>query len=320
MNTIHLQDRSSGSNAKITLDHGFNCYSWVVVDRGETFELLWANPVFETGTTRPAGNGIPILFPFAGRLRGKTLVYNGKSYPQPSDDRLGNAIHGLVLNRPWKLVEQSDTTATADFQASRDEPSLLAHWPADFKITATYRLAGPKLRLEIKIDNPSSGPLPFGLGTHGYYRVPLSPLLDAAERKECRLTVPAAKYWELEKMLPTGKLLPATGMRDLRNGAAIGDVKLDDVLTGLTANGNQIVTAIDDPKNKRSLQVRFDSAFRECVVFNPPHREAVCIEPYLSGPDAYNLEAQGIDTGLRTLATGESFVTWIEHELISQAK
>ncbi len=61
-----------------------------------------------------------------------------------------------------------------------------------------------------------------------------------------------------------------------------------------------------DPDNGRRLLLTFDDQFRECVVFNPPHREAVCIEPYTCVPDAFTLDERGIATGLRTMAPGES--------------
>jgi aldose 1-epimerase len=53
----------------------------------------------------------------------------------------------------------------------------------------------------------------------------------------------------------------------------------------------------------------FDDFFRACVVFNPPHRQAICIEPYSCIPNAYALAERGIDAGLRVLAPGESVAT-----------
>jgi aldose 1-epimerase len=52
--------------------------------------------------------------------------------------------------------------------------------------------------------------------------------------------------------------------------------------------------------------------FREIVVFTPPGRAAVCIEPYTCPTDAINLTARGIDCGWRTLGPGSEFHTWID--------
>ena len=50
-------------------------------------------------------------------------------------------------------------------------------------------------------ENPDTGPLPFGFGTHPYFRVPLGGTSGA----ECRVTVPVEDQWELEGLLPTGR-------------------------------------------------------------------------------------------------------------------
>src|SRR5688572_8288528 len=89
---IELTDAATGSRAKILAGFGFNCYSFEPVVDGERIETLWSAPDFEAGTARPSGSGIPILFPFAGRMRGTKFEFNGKEYNLPPGDALGNAI------------------------------------------------------------------------------------------------------------------------------------------------------------------------------------------------------------------------------------
>ena len=47
--------------------------------------------------------------------------------------------------------------------------------------------------------------------------------------------------------------------------------------------------------------------FRELVLYTPPHRQAICLEPYTCTTDAVNLGNRQIDAGWRALAPGE---TW----------
>jgi aldose 1-epimerase len=42
------------------------------------------------------------------------------------------------------------------------------------------------------------------------------------------------------------------------------------------------------------------------VAFTPPHRLAVCLEPYTCTTDAINLEQQGVNAGWRVLKPGTS--------------
>ena len=53
-----------------------------------------------------------------------------------------------------------------------------------------------------------------------------------------------------------------------------------------------------------TLWVRASPAFRDVVVFTPPHRQAFCIEPYTCVTDAINLQPRGVDAGLLTLLPG----------------
>jgi aldose 1-epimerase len=304
LETISLRDPNTGAAAKILPGFGFNCYSFCPQPAGEPIEVLWSHPNFASGSERPSHSGVPLLFPFAGRIRGMSYAFQGKTYTlQTLDDHRGNAIHGFVLNRPWRVAHASATRVVGEFRASREDPKILEQWPADFEITVSYELAGNTLKSEIRITNPDDKPLPFGFGTHPYFRVPLGPGGDAAQ---CRVTVPVSEYWELVDMLPSGKQLKADGPRGLAAGMKFADTKLDDVFTGLSPAGGPYRATIEDPHLGRKLTVEFDKLFRECVVYNPPHREAICIEPYTCVPDPFTLAAKGIETGLRVLAPGES--------------
>lgn len=301
---ITLTDSETGATAAVLSGFGFNCYSFRPVVSGEPIEVLWSEADFALGETKPSHSGIPILFPFPGRLRGSHLAYEGNTYPLGSDDGLGNAIHGFVLNRPWRIIEMLPQRTTGEFQASVDEPGLIKRWPADFRLTVSYELRGNRLRCDLEVHNPGEGRLPFGLGLHPYFRLPLG---VAGRADDCRVTVPAAEYWELKNMLPTGRRLPAADRGNLAGAMRFADMRFDDVFAGLTRDNGDVRTTIEDPHSGRMLELVFDAAFRECVVYNPPHREAVCIEPYTCVPDAYELQAGGIDAGLRALNVGESF-------------
>jgi aldose 1-epimerase len=70
-------------------------------------------------------------------------------------------------------------------------------------------------------------------------------------------------------------------------------------------------TKLTDPISGRTLTQTFDASFTQCVVYTPPHREAICLEPYTCVPDAIRLSAEGHETGLQILQPGESRNTTI---------
>lgn len=309
---ITLVDDQRGSRAKILPTLGFNCFSFQPMVQEQPVEVLWSSSNFPSRNERPSGSGIPVLFPFPGRVRGTSFQFQGKSYDLPPGDAFGNAIHGFVINRAWRIVEQTPKKATAEFQASIDDQSILRHWPADFLVRLSYTLAGNRLITDVEIANPDDKPLPFGFGIHPYFRIPLGGQGDGSRSVT---TVPAKARWELIDMLPTGKKLAVSEKDSIRVGMEFGNSNFDDVLTDLEFNDGQFTASIVDPNSATTLVMNWSEKFPHCVVYNPPHREAMCIEPYTSAPDAYWLEEQNIPSGRQILAPGESFSAGIEIRL-----
>lgn len=301
---VEIRDEHSGSFARIQLALGFNCFEFQASVGGEPRNVLWSSPEFAAGTARPSSGGIPILFPFAGRLRGASLDYGSKRYEFDRLDALGNAIHGFVLDRPWRVVSRGASTVTGEFQASRDDPSILSRWPSDFLIRVEYEISGTTLECRTHVENPGRSPLPFGFGLHPYFRIPLG---HSGAANECQVQVPVASVWKLKDMLPTGEIFPAAGVKDLASRIRFADAKFDDVFTLRSPSSDGHRASIVDPTTKQGLDLRFDAGFPHAVVYTPPSRESICVEPYTCVPDAFAIETQGIATGLRTLPPGETF-------------
>ena len=120
------------------------------------------------------------------------------------------------------------------------------------------------------------------------------------------------------EFLPTGERHALDPARDLRAPRPFADLQLDDVLTDLP-------TAPTEPDGLRdhgvlrsggeTLTLRGSPAFRELVVFTPPHRQAFCVEPYTCTTDAINLQQRGVDAGLLTLPPGGRWSAVIEMRL-----
>ena len=307
---VTLRDEVSGATARILPALGFNCFSFTVETDEDPVEVLWAESGFGPAS-RPSRSGIPLLFPFGGRLKGTGFTYEGRSYETPGAPTNGaNSIHGFVINRPWRVTGRSADSVVGEFQASVDDPTLLDQWPADFLIRVGYTVNDSSLRSSIEIVNPDTRPLPFGFATHPYFALPLGP---AGTPEDGVVTVPAGEAWVLEDLLPTGERHPVTATNDLRAGASLAGRTLNDVLTSLTPDADGVVEmTVVDPVNGRIVRQRCTGPFRECVVYTPEHREAVAVEPYTCAPTAFELLAMGIDAGLQVLEPGASIAMQID--------
>jgi aldose 1-epimerase len=307
--TIFTLEDGAGGRADVWPALGFNCIRWQTVAAGRTLDLLYADPNL-FADRRPTRSGIPILFPFPNRIRAGHFRWDGKDYRLPyTDTVLGNAIHGFVCRRPWRVVgdgaDANGAWLTGEFTGSRDAKDCFGLWPADYTLRVTYRLGTNRLRVEAEVSNPDRVPLPFGLGYHPYYRLPFVPGVAPAD---CTVSVPAKSYWHLDRCLPTGPRHAVDAARDLNPARRFPDLSVDDVLTDLPA-----ATLGPDGLIERAqlvgapgtaLRLYGAPDFREMVVFTPSHREAFCVEPYTCTTDAINLQQQGFDAGWRTLPPG----------------
>ncbi|PQO42254.1 aldose 1-epimerase [Blastopirellula marina] len=302
---IEIKDPESGSSAKIAPTFGFNCFEFLANVDGQAIDVLWAADDFADGTARPSSSGIPLLFPFPGRIHGTKLSWEDRQFEIPEGDGRGNAIHGFVMNRAWRVTEQTESHVTAEFQASRDDATLMEQWPTDFKVTATYEVSGTALTGTYRIENPSAKPLPFGFGTHPYFKVPIG----GESADACEIIVPYTFAWEFKDQMASGNQFNRD--TDPFQPILFQDTQFDNGFGGLESEDGLCTTSIHDPGSGRTIEQQFDDQFDSVVLYNPGHREAFCIEPYTCIPDAFQLRRQGYDGGLRVLPAGETFETSI---------
>lgn len=303
MQTIRIQAPDSDAYAEVAPAKGFNCFRWCVPWNGQQLELLSMQDGFLEGRQPPTRSGIPILFPFAGRLRGMQYVWRGKPYDLSGcayNDGQGNAIHGFVLNRPWRVLASTHASVRGEFQGSIDAPESLAAWPADYRITAEYEVRSDELALTLELANLGPDAMPLSLGLHPYFALPLA----GNQAGGCRVRVPARAHWQSTGMLPTGELCSSEQVQELAAGRPFAGMQYDDVFQLAEPQGAWHHAEIVDPSGGCRVAIEFDASFPHCVVFNPPHRDTVCVEPYSAIPNAFELEERGISTGLLVLPSG----------------
>jgi aldose 1-epimerase len=301
-----LHDPDAGCGCEISPSMGGNCYRWYVSEAQQPRELLYRDPAIFPGG-RPTRSGIPVLFPFPNRIRGGRFQWGDQTYQLPvNDSAQANAIHGFACRSAWRLAgtgnDGQSAWLTMEFQASVDAVHALRLWPADHRLTLTVRLRRDRLRLEAVVSNHDRVPLPFGLGFHPYFHL---------ATPDTAVLAPARSYWQLQDSLPTGTRLPVDAERDLNRPRPANALTLDDVLTELPAEAVNGEGLIFRGRCGR-VEMWTSPAFRELVVFTPPHRQGFCLEPYTCTTDAVNLQARAIDAGWLVLQPGERWSAVVE--------
>jgi aldose 1-epimerase len=145
------------------------------------------------------------------------------------------------------------------------------------------------------------------LGYHPYFCLPTAPNVPV---DDLLLYSAARVLWEADVAIPTGRRLPIPSELDFRSPRPVGGAVLDRLFTDLfdsEAETSVPVAWLGHPAASGRLVVECPEAFRELLIFTPPHRKAVAIEPYTCTTDAPNLTERGIEAGWRVLAPGARF-------------
>ena len=106
----------------------------------------------------------PTLFPFIARLTNNTYRYHGKTYPM--------GIHGFAAADQFSPVEQDDCHVILEL---RDTPESRRQYPFSFCLHIGYTLLGNTIAISCQVENNSDLVMPFGIGGHPGFRVPLEP-------------------------------------------------------------------------------------------------------------------------------------------------
>lgn len=301
---------ADGERAVIVPGAGCQCLGY----RAGMLEVIAgpANP--DAWREHPHRGGIPILFPWPGRVAGACFTFEGREYRLPVNDPAhGHAIHGLACERAFRVMRRGPCFVTAILDSS-DYADLNSIWPWPFVLEIDYEV-GKGLRLKARITNSGDLVMPFGFGAHPYFHAPLNP---KGVRDAMLIELDANARWPLDaRLIPTGDAERLAGKYDLRAPRPLGADTYDDAfrMVPIAERTSAPRARLIDPSLEIALEIGADPAFGDFVVYAPAERPVVALEPYTCAPDAFNLAARGIAAGMRELAPGQTFEAGFEIRL-----
>ncbi|NJO37523.1 MAG: aldose 1-epimerase [Rhizobiales bacterium] len=223
------------------------------------------------------------LVPFSNRIADGRFTYGGRDYQLPINmPPEPHAIHGDGWLAAW-TVELRDACR-----------AILMHEPEDapipYRARQIFDLDDAGLTATLEITNTGGHALPFGFGHHPYFPRTEGLTLQAA----------VAEVWlPDERKLPQDKVaLPEEW--DLNAATRLAPLDLDHCFTGF---GGRAV--MHWPESGLELAIETDPVFGHLVVYVPPGRSFVCVEPVSHVTDGvHQLLAGRVDTGLVVLEPG----------------
>lgn len=117
----------------------------------------------------------PILFPIVGVLK------NGKA--ESAEGTVSLARHGLARLNQFEVVEQSPSSVTLQLKSTEETRKA---YPYDFELRLIFSVDGDTLTQTYEVTNPANVVLPFTLGAHPAFNIPV-PGVEAASLDQYHL-------------------------------------------------------------------------------------------------------------------------------------
>lgn len=295
-----LHNTRTGEYAVVVPAHGAMVRGLVLRKEEELISLIDA-PASEQALTADETYASALLFPFPSRIRHGIYFFEGEAYTLPMNEASrDNAIHGFVAGQSFDLFDQQLTehaaSLTLRYRHHGTSETLYTGYPFPFQLRITYTLesapgAPSVFYVRYQVQNLSeSRACPVAFGWHPYFTFNDEPVDDLTIRIPSQTAVVLD-----ENMLPEGieafnlsdghpassVTVPAISLeeRELDNAFVIGD----------TPGG--VETVLTSARHKASLHVWQETGpgkFNYLVVFTPPSRNRIAIEPLTGNVNAFN--------------------------------
>ena len=235
------------------------------------------------------------LSPFPCRVPQGSYKFKGKRYELRPNFPDGSAIHGLLYNRPFEVVEASASSASVllHYHFENEEPG----YPFIYTCEIRYSLhPGPVLELATTVINNDRQEIPMADGWHPYFT--LGGIADGY-----LLQINSTGMIEFNQdLVPTGKIL-----KDLSftMQSVVGDRELDNAFL-VRPGFEQPACTLTNRDNNLQLQIFSNENYPYLLVYIPPDRKSIALENLSAAPNCFN---NGM--GLLVMQPGESrtFIT-----------
>jgi galactose mutarotase-like enzyme len=234
---------------------------------GKAREVLWMPPDFDAGESGWPGGGVPLCFPFAGRV-----FHQGQPFQYELDGVVRHMpIHGFAYGMPWDVVAQGAAAVTMKLGASAATQAL---YPFAFELVAEVALREAELSLTLTAKNAGkSGSMPVAMGLHPYFVLPQDG--ELAHTAATHVAVTNAGGAGKATRLPPGPLPLAAPLS----------------ANAILADHAQPRIALVDTADGRELVVGFSASYRYVVLWRKEGAGFQCVEPWMGLPDAVSTGA-----------------------------
>lgn len=263
------------------------------------------------GLSRWVDAAMFVMAPWANRIAGPAFSHRGATHRLQSNEPNGTALHGAVLDAPFRVVDRTPHSAVLRYE-SRSNGVL--NWPWPLEVTVRHEVRPRGYRCDLSVRHLGEAPAPLGGGFHPWFCRGLW-----ADGEDVEVRAPVRGEYPSRERLPTGEAAPSERSRLLSAGGGLSRLNalsepIDTVLDGFAGE-----MTLRYPKSGATLRVRASENLHHLVLYAPRHAASgrplsfVCLEPISHAVDALNAPADvRARRGVREFSPGETFHCWIE--------
>lgn len=275
--TISLINTKLGIEVDIIQDFGaiinkykvnHSPFSFIVGYKNED-ELINQHPYFSRSAK---------LFPFPNRLKHGHYHYQQRQFTLPANFPWSeHAVHGLLYNQAFELVETLADTNLAQVQLRFQTPSLHSGFPFAVQVDVVYQIDRTgQLSCHTHITNQGLHAFPFGDAWHPYFSL-------GNELKDCTFTMAASLQLEHDDDFPTGT---TRSSHQFNHGVSLQDANLNHCFQFADENKQTIEFKRID--QQAALHYQQDKSYPFVQLYTPQSEESLAIEPMTCPADAFN--------------------------------
>ena len=219
------------------------------------------------------------LSPFICRIAGGKYQFEGISYEFENKFPDGSAIHGILFNKPFTVLEKTVDHDQASVLLTYHYKSENPAYPFVYIINVKYTLkTGGRLYLDTTIVNKSTGRIPISDGWHPYFNLEGRVndwLLSFRSKKNLAFN---------ENLIPTGQMIETDKFYFPRK---IDDEFFDHCFL-LEPFSDSPAVILENPKNHLRLSFFPDKQYPYLQIYTPEDRASIAIENLSGAPDCFN--------------------------------
>ncbi len=243
----------------------------------------------------------PKLSPFPCRIPDGKYEFDGRLYQFRQLFSDGNAIHGLLYNKAFEIVEElADETSGSlamEYVYKNDD----AGYPFEYSCRVQYVLhADSQLEVITTVVNLDKTPIPIADGWHPYFQL-------GGKVNDWVLQFHSTAIVEFDdRLVPTGRLVFYDVFKDPKR---LEDTFLDNCFT-LKPEIVDAACSISNPANRLKVSFFPDPSYPYLQIYTPATRDSIAIENLSGAPDCFNNKM-----GLLILPPGHSQIFTVRYKV-----